>query len=422
MVHFQRRDGSSLRTGWLLFFLLSVLSAFLFVEGQQSQNLCSSQVCISATIYSKEPNSIEITLASKIAVGWLGVGIGGATNGMAGNDLAICWPNAAGTGASISQRAATRNGTPTVVSSSVAFTVVTEKSKVDASTKAFTCTFTRPLSLSTSTIPSSATSINVIFAIGLQAVQGASGDPQQATFQKHTYTGTGVLPIVKKEGSGGNTTTPPPSGGGNGDGSGGSDVDPDKLIENAKQYEKLVKAHGIIMAITFLFIFPLGAFLVRFFSHLGHVFRWHRPIQVLGFLSAVAGFACIMGAVNKLPGGPPNIGGTTHGAFGVFLLAAIVLQVCMGIFIFHTFDPNRDPDKFHVPTWMHRIWGYAVLICGIVQIHYGIDRYGQWPSRTEAIWILFHVWFIFLGVVFVGGTILKLVLARRRRGGLDVKQ
>jgi hypothetical protein len=91
----------------------------------------------------------------------------------------------------------------------------------------------------------------------------------------------------------------------------------------------------------------------------------------------------------------------------------------MGIFIFHTFDPNRDPDKFHVPTWMHRIWGYAVLICGIVQVHYGIERYGQWPSRTEAVWILFHVWFIFLGVVFVCGSILKLVLARRRGRELE---
>jgi len=173
------------------------------------------------------------------------------------------------------------------------------------------------------------------------------------------------------------------------------------------------------MATTFLFIFPLGAFLVRFFSHLQHVFRWHRPIQVVGFLSAVAGLACILSAVNKLPGDPPNIGDTTHGAFGVFLIAAIVLQVCMGIFIFHTFDPNRDPDKFHVPTWMHRIWGYAVLICGIVQVHYGIERYGQWPSRTEAVWILFHVWFIFLGVVFVCGSILKLVLARRRGRELE---
>ncbi|KAF9963503.1 hypothetical protein BGZ65_002843 [Modicella reniformis] len=391
---------------------LSAIS-LLFVEGQQSQELCTSQVCISATIFSNDPNTIEFSLVSKISVGWLGLGIGGSSNSMPGNDLAICWPNADGTGAIISQRSATRNGSPSVVSSTVAFTVQPAKSHVEASSKTFTCTFSRPLSLSTAPITSTATSVNVVFAIGLKTVQvGAGGNPQQATMQQHSFTGNGALTIVRKKGSSsdGTGSTSPPASGGNGDGSSGngSTSDLDRLLENQRMYERLVKAHG--------------AFLVRFFSHLHHVFRWHRPLQVAGFLLAASGFGCILGAVNKLPGGPPNIGETDHSAFGVFIAAGLVMQVSIGVFIFHTFDPNRDPNKVHVPTWMHRIWGYVVLICGLLQIHLGISRYGMWPTGKEVIWTLFNVWVALLAIVFLGGSIIKFVMARRRSDASPHKQ
>lgn len=56
---------------------------------QQSTDLCSAQVCISATIYSKDPTTIEFGLNSKIAIGWLGLGMGGDPNSMARNDLAV---------------------------------------------------------------------------------------------------------------------------------------------------------------------------------------------------------------------------------------------------------------------------------------------------------------------------------------------
>ncbi|KAI8346417.1 hypothetical protein B0O80DRAFT_430897 [Mortierella sp. GBAus27b] len=397
MIYTRRKNAP--RVGQLLlFFLLSVLS-----------------VCISATIFSQDPNTIEIGLASKIPVGWLGIGTGGNPSGMTGNDLAICWPNPTGAGAIISQRAATRNGTPSVVSKTAAFTVQQSKSKVDPSTKAFTCTFSRPLSLSTSTIGSTASSFNVIFAIGLQTVQmGSSSDPQQATLQKHTYTGHGALTIVRKNGSSGaSNATAPPSGGTP------SSDNLDQLLANQRAYDKLVKAHGIMMAIAFLFLFPLGAFLVRFFSHIHRVFIWHRPIQITSFLLVIAAFVCILVAVGKLPGGPPNIGDTAHASFGVFLFTALILQVVIGNYIWYTFDPNRDPNKIHIPTWMHRIWGYAVLICGLGQVSMGIERYGEWTSHSAPVWVFYNVWVALLAVVFILGSIIKFVLGRRRRTAND---
>jgi hypothetical protein len=58
-------------------------------QAQQSQELCSAQMCISATIYSADTKTIEFSLFSMIPVGWLGLGIGGDPIGMAGNDLAV---------------------------------------------------------------------------------------------------------------------------------------------------------------------------------------------------------------------------------------------------------------------------------------------------------------------------------------------
>lgn len=125
----------------------------------------------------------------------------------------------------------------------MAFTVQTSKSKVDSSTKHFTCTFSRPLSLSTSTITSTAASIQVIYAVGLQTVQTSSdGDPQKATPQKHSYTGSGTLTIVRKDGSSSETNATTPTGT-SGDGSGSTD-DVNQLIADDKFYKQHVKIHG----------------------------------------------------------------------------------------------------------------------------------------------------------------------------------
>ena len=124
-----------------------------------------------------------------------------------------------------------------------------------STTKLFTCTYSRPLNLTTSPIAATATAINVIFAVGLQAVQGT--DPQTAVLQQHTFTGTGSLTIVRTDGSssgsGGVKGPAPttPGGGSTGNNTGGT-TDPDgdsqasldEILARAALYSKLVKAHG----------------------------------------------------------------------------------------------------------------------------------------------------------------------------------
>ncbi|GJJ69182.1 hypothetical protein EMPS_01528 [Entomortierella parvispora] len=431
------------RTGYLVTVVLSVLSAsttlLLPISAQAtSSQLCSGQVCISATIYSQEPNTIEFSLSSKLPVGWLGLGMGGLPSGMTGNDLAICWPTATGKGAIISQRAAAHNGQPSVKTTSVAFQVQTNKSML-SSTKLFTCTYSRPLNLTTSPIASTAKAINVIFAVGLHAVQGT--DPQTAVLQKHTFTGTGSLTIVRTEGSssgagGVNGTSAIMSGNtasGTSDPSVYSQASLDEILANEALYSQLVKAHGkfsdggLLMSIAFLILFPTGAFIVRFFSHRPEVFRFHRPIQVLGFLTVISAFTCIIVAVSKNPDSESEKDSptaSTHASVGLFLVCALLLQILIGVFIFHAFNPSRDirttMAKAHlVSTWGHRAWGYLILLTGFTQVNLGLSRYGQWPLGTETIWRAYDTWVVMVIAVFFLGSAFKMWRTRQqtRAGG-----
>ncbi|KAF9368985.1 hypothetical protein CPB97_004027, partial [Podila verticillata] len=245
------------RAGYVLC-LLPMLSG----QTQQSQELCSAQMCISATIFSADINTIEFSLYSKIPVGWLGLGIGGNPTSMAGNDLAICWPSSTGSGAVISQRAATNNGQPSVLTDTVAFQVQQNKSGLSSANLDFICTFSRPLNLTTASIASTATTINVIYAIGLQPGSG-SGDPQQVRIQQHAFAGHGTLNIQRKQGASSdanNTVTQLPGIGGAGSmNSGTLQSALEKMLSDERIYDLLVQVHGILMAIAFFFIFPMGA-------------------------------------------------------------------------------------------------------------------------------------------------------------------
>ncbi|KAF9118068.1 hypothetical protein BGX30_004853, partial [Mortierella sp. GBA39] len=343
----------------------------------RSQELCSAQICISASIFSADTNTIEFSLYSKIPVGWVGLGMGGNSVSMDGNDLAICWPSLTGSGAIISQRSARNNGQPSILTETVAYQVQQNKSGLTPGSLDFICTYSRPLNLSTAPVAPTATSINFIYAIGLQLVSGSS-NPQQAKIAKHAFTGNGVLNIQRRQGASSdpNNTITQPLGGSMNSGSAQSEMA--KMLKDENIYETLVQVHGILMTLAWLFIFPTGAILVRFFSHLHHVFRWHRPLQVTGFLFVIIAIVCIVAGAYISPQGAPPVSASTHAELGVVVSVALVLQVVIGIYIFHTWDITRvDRPRLRlvITTWMHRLWGYAVLSVGLYQTYLGLVLY-----------------------------------------------
>ncbi|KAF9302529.1 hypothetical protein BGZ74_005231 [Mortierella antarctica] len=382
---------------------------------QQSTDLCTAQVCISATVFSKDPTTIEFGIYSKISIGWLGLGMGGDPSSMAHNDLAVCWPSSSASVAVISQRSAAMNGRPSAVAEAVVpFKVQPLKSGFPASTgaKVFTCTYSRPLNLKSSPIAATAASIPVIFAIGLDTVSGPE-NPQTASFEMHAFTGMGTLPIVKKEGSSldGVNTTP-----GGRSPNGGTDTGREELLARQKRISDMTKAHGVMMALVFLLILPVGASIPRFFGDKEHIFRWHRPLQVTGFCTALIAFILIIVATAQSPMHKDHFTTSNHALLGLVIVIAMVLQVAVGIYIFHTFDPTtHDPNHPTIPTWVHRGWGYIVLAAGFAQVHLGMKLYGAWPTGKEAIWYIYGVWVGLICCVFVFGSVFKRWRAKRAR-------
>lgn len=178
-----------------------------------------------------------------------------------------------------------------------------------------------------------------------------------------------------------------------------------------------------MMALAFLLIFPLGASLVRFFCHLEHVFKWHRPLQSTGFLTVIAAFGCILAAVAKSSSlNDAPIVYSTHAIVGFILVGALILQVLVGFFIFTKYDPtkSRQAAIVRIPTWVHRCWGYAVLITGLVQVYLGMKLYGHWPTGKEVVWYLYYAWVaVLVAVVFGMGSLLKMWSDRRKEGVVE---
>ncbi|KAG0340409.1 hypothetical protein BG004_006417 [Podila humilis] len=396
-------------------------------HSQQSTDLCSAQVCITATVYAKDPNTIEFGLHSKIAVGWIGLGMGGDPGSMARNDLAVCWPAGSGSGAVISQRSAASNGRPSpVTTTEVPFKIQVAKSGfpvVSSGPKVFSCTYSRPLNLTSSPLDIGTTSsIPVIYAIGLDTVSGPD-NAQTASFQRHVYTGMGALTVVRKEGSSldGFTPGPPqptgPNNGSDSENGNGTGNEAEDIQAKMKTIDNLKKAHGIIMTIVFLFILPFGAGIPRFFGDNQSVFRWHRPLQATGFTLALVAFILIIVAEAQ-SGAKSHFSASDHATLGLVIILAMLLQVGVGIYIFHTFDPTtHDPNNPTVPTWVHRGWGYCVLGMGFAQIHMGMKLYGAWPTGKEAVWYVYGVWVGVICAVFVLGSLLKRWRSKNRRGG-----
>jgi hypothetical protein len=125
----------------------------------------------------------------------------------------------------------------------VAYQLQPNKSGLTPGSLDFICTYSRPLSLSTAPVASTATSINVIYAIGLQSVSGSS-NPQEAKIAQHAFAGNGVLNIQRRQGASSdpNNTITQPLGGSLNSGSAQSQLA--KMLKDENIYETLVQVHG----------------------------------------------------------------------------------------------------------------------------------------------------------------------------------
>ncbi|KAJ4383901.1 hypothetical protein N0V86_000744 [Didymella sp. IMI 355093] len=164
-------------------------------------------------------------------------------------------------------------------------------------------------------------------------------------------------------------------------------------FRNMAGYKPLITAHGIIAAITFLFVVPGAIFMARFYHRNPRLaLRVHIWLQIMTLLLATAiivlGFQAV-GLERSLT--------NPHHGIGVALYTLVVVQV-LGGSIIHRLEKGKERFKVPLKLILHQWIGRVVLLLGIAQIPLGLTLYGS----PKVLFILFAVWaFLLLVVYFV---------------------
>lgn len=147
------------------------------------------------------------------------------------------------------------------------------------------------------------------------------------------------------------------------------------------QYHSLILGHGVIAAITFLFIIPIAVLIARFYSRKpGYAIRYHAYLQVL-----TVGFSTVVFILGFIAVGPNRNLTNPHHGIGVAIYVMILVQAFGGSLIRkitgHSF-------RLHVHRWM----GRTIALLGIAQVPLGLTLYGS----PKYCFILYAVWMGFL--------------------------
>ena len=147
-------------------------------------------------------------------------------------------------------------------------------------------------------------------------------------------------------------------------------------------YHKLILGHGVLAAITFLFIVPLAVFLARYYTRQpGSAVRYHAYLQILA-----VGLTTVVFVLGFFAVGPPRNLTNPHHGIGVAIYVLILLQAVGGRLVKKL--TGRRSFRIHVHRWSGRM----IALLGIVQVPLGLTLYGS----PKSLFILFAVWMAFL--------------------------
>ncbi|KAI1082199.1 hypothetical protein F5B20DRAFT_532541 [Whalleya microplaca] len=152
-----------------------------------------------------------------------------------------------------------------------------------------------------------------------------------------------------------------------------------------EQYHQLVTGHGVLAAITFLFIVPIAAMWARF--HRGPpsaVIRMHAYLQVLA-----VGLSTVVFILGWFAVGPNRSLTNPHHGIGVAIYTMIILQAIGGRMV-------KNIRKKSLRLMIHRWGGRTIALLGIVQVPLGLTLYGS-PKFT---FILYALWMGFLLLLY----------------------
>jgi Eukaryotic cytochrome b561 len=137
-------------------------------------------------------------------------------------------------------------------------------------------------------------------------------------------------------------------------------------------YHSLVRAHGILAAITFLGLAPAAIMLARFHGRSPFwALRLHIWLQILTLILTTVLFILGFFAV-----GPERSLSNPHHGIGVAIYVLIIVQVFGG---WRVHKKEKGKRRLHIPLklMLHQWFGRMIALLGIVQIPLGLTLYGS---------------------------------------------
>lgn len=164
-------------------------------------------------------------------------------------------------------------------------------------------------------------------------------------------------------------------------------------FRNMSGYRGLIQAHGILAAITFLFVVPAAIFLARFYHRNPRMaLRFHIWLQIATVFLSTALFILGFQAV-----GLKRALTNPHHGIGVALYTLILAQAFGGCVI-HRREKGKERYKIPLKLMLHQWLGRLIALLGIVQVALGLTLYGS----PKVLFILYAIWaFILLAAWFV---------------------
>ncbi|KAI9849654.1 MAG: hypothetical protein M1837_002779 [Sclerophora amabilis] len=137
-------------------------------------------------------------------------------------------------------------------------------------------------------------------------------------------------------------------------------------------YHGVIRGHGIVAAITFLFIVPSSLLIARFYRRRpGWALRAHIWLQILTVILTTVIFILGWFAVGQ----KRSLTNPHHG-IGLAIYIFVLVQAIWGWFV-HKREKGRERDRIPLKLMLHQWFGRGIALLGIAQVALGLTLYGS---------------------------------------------
>nr|XP_043622686.1 cytochrome b561 and DOMON domain-containing protein At3g07570-like [Erigeron canadensis] len=167
--------------------------------------------------------------------------------------------------------------------------------------------------------------------------------------------------------------------------------------EMSSPYSDLKRTHGILNAVGWGVLIPIGAIIARYFKHVKPFwFYAHSSIQLSGFIIGLSGIISGLILENRI-----EVNVAKHKALGLIVITLGCLQIIAVLL-----RPSKDSKKRKYWNWYHHNVGRLLIVLAAFNVFYGIYLGGvgsEWNVTYG----------VFLGIIVTIALSLELRLLTR---------